>query len=176
MGLFGNQNQFDNHELLSDSEDFDITHSEAIARPWIHTKQLPPPQDPIYTYLIGSQLFNSGQIPEARSHLEDAHNKRPDSLPIAIDLARLYLKSEEYAKIESILDPFLGRTERPAYEVLFIMGRAYQKLGKLDKAIDAFDKAVDSYGLNISLLNAIGDCYFQLDKPQEAMLVWKKSL
>jgi len=166
----------DNQEVLTDSEEFDITHSEAIARPWIHTKQLPPPQDNVYTYLIGSQLFNSGRIPEAKVHLEEAFNRQPDSLPYAINLARLYLSLDEYMKIESVLAPFLERTEDPSYELLFIMGRTYQKLGKLDKAIEVFDRAVDSYGLNINLLNALGDCYFQLGKPEEALVVWEKSL
>jgi GWxTD domain-containing protein len=166
----------DNQELLSDSEDFDITHSKAVARPWIHTKQLLPPQDPVYTYLIGSQLLNSGKIPEAKTRLEKAYHSRPDSLPFALNLARLYLKSEEYVKIESILAPFLDKSERPAYELLFIMGQTYQKLGKLDRTIDVYTKAVDSYGLNINLLNTLGDCYFQLGKPQEALIVWEKSL
>lgn len=165
-----------NQEVLSDSENFDITHSEAIARPWIHTKQLPPPQNPVYTYLIGSQLLNSGRIPEAKVRLEEAFNRQPDSLAYAINLARLYLNLEEYAKIESILAPFLERAESPSYELLFIMGRTYQKIGKLDKAIEVFDRAVDSYGLNINLLNAIGDCYFQLGKPEEALVVWERSL
>ncbi len=166
----------DSRDVLSESEDFDITHSEAIARPWIHTKQLPPPQDPVYSYLIGSQLFNSGKIPEAEARLEEAFNRQPDSLPYAINLARLYLSLEKYSKIESILAPFLEQTENPSYELLFIMGRTYQKTGKLDIAIEVLDRAVDSYGLNINLLNAIGDCYFQLGKPEEALVVWERSL
>jgi tetratricopeptide (TPR) repeat protein len=56
------------------------------------------------------------------------------------------------------------------------MGQAYQKLGKLDRAIDVFNRAVDGYGSNIYLLNYIGECYFQLGKPKEALVVWTKSL
>jgi tetratricopeptide (TPR) repeat protein len=166
----------DGQEVFSDSDNFDITHSEVIARPWIHTKQLPPPQDPVYTYQIGSQLFHSGRIHEARPRLEEAFNKRPDFLPFAIALSRLYLRSGEFSKIESILGPFLGREERPTYDMLLIMGQAYQKLGKLDRAIDVFNTAVDSFGSNIYLLNYIGECYFQLGKPKEALVVWTKSL
>jgi GWxTD domain-containing protein len=166
----------DGHEVFSDSDNFDVTHSEVIARPWIHTKQLPPPQDPVYTYQIGSQLFHSGRIREARLRLEESFNKRPDFLPFAIALSRLYLRSGEYSKIESILGAFFRREERPTYDLLFILGQAYQKLGELDRAIDVFNKAVDSYGTNIYLLNHIGECYFQLGKPKEALVVWTKSL
>jgi hypothetical protein len=166
----------DGQEVFSDSDNFDITHSEVIDRPWIHTQQLPPPQDPVYAYQIGSQLFHSGRIREARPRLEDAFSKRPDFPPFAIALSRLYLRSGEYSKIESILGPLLGQEERPTYDSLFIMGQAYQKLGKLDRAIDVFNRAVDSYGSNIYLLNHIGECYFQLGKPKEALVVWTKSL
>jgi GWxTD domain-containing protein len=168
--------EVEGHELFSDRDNFSTTHSEVIDRPWIHTKQLPPPQDPVYTYQIGSQLFQSGRIREARLRLEEAFNKRPDFLPFAIALSRLYLRSGEYSKIESILGPFLRREERPTYDLLFIIGQAYQKLGKLDRAIDVFNRAVDSYGLNFYLLNNIGECYFSLGKSQEALVVWTKSL
>jgi hypothetical protein len=166
----------DGQEVFSDSDNFDITHSEVIDRPWIHTKQLPPPQDPVYAYQIGSQLFRSGRTHEARPRLEEAFSKRQDFLPFAIALSRLYLRTGEYSKIESILGAFFRREESPAYDLLFILGQAYQKLGKLDRAIDVFNRAVDSYGTNIYLLNHIGECYFQLGKPQEALVVWTKSL
>jgi GWxTD domain-containing protein len=166
----------DRQEILSASEDFDITHSETLARPWIYAKLLPSPQDPIIPYLIGTQLFNSGKILEARERFEEAYRKKPESLECALNLARTYLRLAEYEKIEPVLIPFVERSESPSYEVLFIIGRAYQSLGKLDKAIETFDKAINHHGLNIHLLNAIGECYFQLGKPQEALVVWEKSL
>jgi tetratricopeptide (TPR) repeat protein len=57
-----------------------------------------------------------------------------------------------------------------------MMGKAYQNLGELSKAIDLFDKAITHYGLNLNLLNAIGDCYFQLGEQGEALAAWQKSL
>ena len=166
----------DHQEILSDSGDFDITYSETLARPWIYAKLLSSPQDPIIPYLIGTQLFNSDKIAEAREHLEEAYQKKPDSLECVLKLAQIYLRLAEYEKIESVLTPFIERSERPAYEVLFIMGRTYQSLGKLNKAIETFDKAINHHGLNIHLLNAIGECYFQLGKSREALVVWEKSL
>ncbi len=166
----------DGQEILSDSEDFDITHSESIARSWIYTKLMPPSQDPIYTYLLGTQLFNLDRIDEAKDHLEEAFHKRPDFLDFALNLSRIYLRLGEFKKIDEVLAPFLERLETPPYELLFIMGRTNQSLGKLDRAIELFDQAVASFGININLLNSIGECYFQLGKPQEALVVWEKSL
>ncbi|MCK4264497.1 MAG: tetratricopeptide repeat protein, partial [Candidatus Aminicenantes bacterium] len=82
----------------------------------------------------------------------------------------------EYKKIEPILFPFLNQAQPPAYEVFFIMGKVYQNLGELNKAIEVFDKAISHYGLNINLLNSIGECYFQLGNLEEALAAWEKSL
>ncbi|UCC40299.1 MAG: GWxTD domain-containing protein [Candidatus Aminicenantes bacterium] len=166
----------DGREILSDSEDFDITYLEAFARPWIYSKLLPDTQDPIYAYLIGTQLFNSGKIAEARDYLEEAFHKKPDSLDFALNLTKAYYALAEYKKIESVLLPFISQPQPPKYEVFIIMGGAYQNRGELDKAVDVFNKAVSHHGLNINLLNVLGECYFQLGDVSEALAAWEKSL
>lgn len=166
----------DGQEVLFESEDFDITYLEAIARPWIYSKLLPDTEDPIYPYIIGTQLFMSGKIPEARTSLEKALQRRPDSVDFALNLAQTYMVLGEYKKVEDILLPFLNQPQMPKYEVLFIMGKAYQNLGQLNKAIEVFDRAISHYGLNINLLNSIGECYFQLGNAREALTAWEKSL
>jgi len=75
-----------------------------------------------------------------------------------------------------VLSAFFNQPEPPPYELFFIMGKAYQSLGELDKAIDTFDKAISHYGLNINLLNSIGECYFQAGNTEEALAAWEKSL
>ena len=57
-----------------------------------------------------------------------------------------------------------------------MIGKAYQNLGELSKAIEVLDKAITHYGININLLNTIGECYFQLGVPDEALAAWQKSL
>jgi GWxTD domain-containing protein len=166
----------DNQEVLFDSQDFDITHSEVIARPMIYQKLLVPSPDPVYSYLIGIQLFNSGKVEEAKVCLQEAFYKKPDNIDFAFNLARAHMKLAEYREIERVLLPFLSRLENPPYELLFIMGKAYQNMGKLDKAIEVFDKAISQYGLNLQLLNSLGECYFQLGNAQEALGAWEKSL
>jgi len=166
----------DGREILSNKEEFDVTHLEAIPRPWISSQLLPGTDNSLHTYLIGTQLFNSGKMAEARASLEKAYQKKKDSIEIALNLARVYNALAEYTKIESILLPFLSGPQPPKYEAYLIMGRAYQNLGNLDKAIDVFDKAISHYGLNMDLLNHIGECYFKLGKKKEALVAWEKSL
>jgi GWxTD domain-containing protein len=163
-------------EALSASEAFDITHFEAVSRPWVYSKVLPDPGDPIYDYLIGSQLFNIGRYDEAIVHLESAWRRKPDSADFAINLAQAYMVKKDFGKVEPLLLPFLDKEQTPSYELLFILGGAYQYRGELDKAIAVYDRAVSHYGTNTNLLNAIGECYFQKGDAKAALAVWEKSL
>lgn len=166
----------DDREVLSESEYFDVTYAEAVVRPWIYSKVLAEVDDPVYSFIIGTQLYNSGKIAEARDRLEKAFQKNPNSIDFALNLARVYLALADYKRIEPILLPFLNQSEPPRYESFFIMGKAYQALGEFDKSIDIFNKAISHYGLNINLLNSIGECYFQVGNTEEALAAWEKSL
>lgn len=163
-------------EVLSESEDFDVTYAEAIPRPWVYSKVLTEIEDPVYSCIIGIQLYNTGKIAEARDHLEKAFQRNPNSVDFALNLARVYLTLAEWKKIEPVLLPFSNLPEPPVYELFMILGKAYQNSGELNKAIAIFDKALSHYGLNIHLLNSIGECYFQLGIPDEALAAWEKSL
>lgn len=166
----------DGQEALFESDEFDLTHFEAVPRPWVYSKILAGTEDPVYSYLTGTQLFNSGKIAEARAHLEKAFEMKPDSVEFALNLAQVYMALAEYKKIEPVLQPFLEQPQPPKYEVFFVAGKACQGSGELRKAIEVFDKAISHYGLNIHLLNSIGECHFQLGELDEAGAAWQRSL
>lgn len=168
--------QLDGSEVLSEHGDFDVTYQTAIARPWIYAKLMPGPDNPVYPYMIGTQLYNKGREEEARSYLEEAYRKNPGSVEFALNLARLYMNMKDFNRVEPILQPFLDNPETAQYEVYFILAKAYQSLSLLDKAIETFDKAIDQFGVNTSLLNAVGECYFQLGRYEEALVTWERSL
>jgi len=166
----------DGQEVLSDTEEFDVTHVAFIARPWIYTKFLHGTDDPVYDYLIGTQLFNIGKTTEARVRLEKAYRRKPESIDFALGLARAHMALSEFREIEAVLLPFLNETQPLKYEAFFILGRTYQNLGRLSEAIQVFDKTISHYGINTNILNAVGECYFQLKRFEEALAVWEKSL
>ncbi|MGD2294654.1 MAG: GWxTD domain-containing protein [Candidatus Aminicenantes bacterium] len=166
----------DGREVLYEKDEFDVTHAESIARPWIYSKLLAPTEDPVYDYVLGLQLFNSGLTKEAKTSLEKAYNKKIDNLQFALSLARVYTELEEHTKVVPLLESFMSLPEPPPYEALLLLGGAYQKLGEFSKAIDVFDKAISRFGININVLNALGACYFRLGNTAEALAAWEKSL
>ena len=166
----------DGRELIAGSEEFDVSHQAAIPRPWHYSKLMPESGDPVYDYLVGIQLLNSGRAEEAKAPLEKAFQKSGNSPDIALGLAQAYSVLAEYAKVPPVLQPFLTQTQSPKYEIYVLAGQTHQKLHEFAKAIEIFDQAVSHFGVNVNLLNAIGECYLELGKTKEALAVWEKSL
>lgn len=165
----------DEQEVISSSEEFDVTYAQAIARPWIYSKLLPATNHPVYSYLIGTQYLNSNKLDKAKHHLEKAFQQNPQSVGFALNLARVYQAQKKYRKIIQVLDPFLN-IEKTEYQVYFMAGKAYQNLSQYEKAIEIFDQAISRYGVNTNLLNSIGECYSRLGNIKEALKAWEKSL
>jgi GWxTD domain-containing protein len=166
----------DGQELLAKSDEFDVTYLEAIARPWVYSRILPNAADPLYVYITGLQLFNSGKLEEARDNLEKALQAKPDSVDIAYYLARAYMRLSAYEKVEQVVLPFFNKPQAPKYELYFLLGQSHFSRGEWQKVIDLFNQAINHYGVNTSILNLLGESYLRLGKTEEARQAWNKSL
>lgn len=164
-----------NRGFISQKQEFAITALSSIPRPWVHSRILPEIESPHYSYILGVQFAHSGFYEKARTHLEQAVEKQPGSADYSIVLARIYRALREYEKAKSILLPFAAQPE-PTYEFLFLLGQTHLNLGEFDRAIIILDKAISLYGLNTNVLNMIGESYFRISNPEEALKAWEKSL
>lgn len=163
------------YEILSEGEEFDVTSVPALPRPWVHKKALPPSIDPIYSLILGRQLFNKGEINKARIYFEKAYHRKPNSLEYAISLAQVCSITKEHDRIKQILLPFL-ESPQANYKVFFLLGRAYQALGRLTQAISLYDRAISRFGANVYILNSLGECYYRIGLLKKALTAWEKSL
>lgn len=163
-------------EVVSAGEEFDLTYAAALPRPWYQSRILPAADDPIYDRITGAQLFNLGRYNEALVFQEKAHRARPDSVEVAYGLAQVYAALGRYPLAVELLSPFLAKTPAPAYEIYVLAGEALRKSGDFAKAVEVLDQAVAHYGVNASLLNAIGDSYLGLGKRADALASFEKSL
>jgi len=162
-------------ELLTEEDEFDITSAAAMPRPWVYYKKLSPPEDPVYAYILGRQHLSRGEMEKAKERLEEAYRKNPDSLEFAFGLAQANFTLRNYVQTRQILLPFSGLEKTP-YQVYLLLGKSRQALGEYDEAISTYQEAMSRYGINIVLLNSLGDCYDRLGLRDEALAAWQKSL
>jgi GWxTD domain-containing protein len=163
-------------EVSQAEEEFDLSHQAAIPRPWVHARVLPPASDPVYDFIIGSQLVNLGRLEAAESHLRRAHLSRPDSPDFSMSLAQLYSRKGEFSSVIDLLAPFMNPERPPRYEMMFLLATAYQKEGQAERALQVIDQAITHYGVNINILNLAGECHLQLGQRVEALQAFQKSL
>ena len=163
-------------EIVSAAEEFDLSFAESVPRPWFSSRILPEAGDPVYTEILGAQLFNLGRFDEARVFLERAFQKKPDSEDTATNLARVYLALENPPAVVKTLAPFMTPEKTGKYDTYLLAAEALKRMGELGRAVELLDKAVVHYGVNAVLLNSIGECYEGLGKTKEALAAFEKSL
>jgi predicted Zn-dependent protease len=163
-------------DLISASDEFDVSHQQDLPRPWFYSRLMPEAADPAFDQILGSQLFSLGRMPEARVYLERAYQRKPDSADAALSLSQVYMAMGDAARIPLILTPFLAATQPPKYEVFVLAGQAYGKLGEFAKAVNILDQAVARFGVNTFLLNEIGENYIRRGQVKEALAALDKSL
>ena len=164
-------------EIVSASEEFDLTFVEAVPRPWFSARVLPDAGDPVYSEITGAQLFNLGRLEESRIVLERACQRMPESEGTATNLAKVYLALGRAADASRIIAPFLSRTDKATtYEASILAAEALKRTGEFGRAVDILDQAVTHYGVNADIMNSMGECYIGLGKPKEALAAFKKSL
>ncbi|MBC7362161.1 MAG: GWxTD domain-containing protein [Candidatus Aminicenantes bacterium] len=166
----------DGREEITTKEEFDLTYLESLPRPWVLSRVLPSVDNPYYGHILGTQLYNLGRLSEARTVLENAWAKSPQSEELAMALAQVYVGLSEYEKAATLLGNFVNQEKPARYETYYTVGEALFHIGQFEQAINVLDRAVNHYGTNINLLNLIGDCYLGLGKKEEALAVWQKSL
>lgn len=163
-------------ELVSASEEFDLSFAESIPRPWFSSRVLPDPSDPAYQVMMGSQLFNLGRFQEARAFLARALDRDPGSEETAGSLARACLALGDAAEAARTLAAFVDPQKSPKYETLVLAAEAHKRLKDLEPAIALLDRAIGHFGVNAALINSVGECYEGLGKSQEALAAYEKSL
>jgi len=167
---------FDGKEIITGKEKFSITHLSSIARPWIYSRLLPPVGDPLYSFILGTQLYKSDKLAEAEAELEKAYSQRKDSIEFAYNLSLVYFSLKKYDKTVRVLQPFFNQTEPPKYDVYFLYGRALKYSEVYDGAIEVFNEAASRYGINVYILNELGETYFKKGDFVKALASWEKSL
>jgi GWxTD domain-containing protein len=163
-------------ELVSAAEEFDLTFAESIPRPWLSSRVLPDAGDPAYQVMLGSQLFNLGRAAEARVFFERAFARNPASEETAAGLARVDLATGDPASATQTLAAFVDPQRSPTYETLVLAADARKRVKDFEAAVGLLDRTIARYGVNASLINAIGECYEGLGKPGEALAAYEKSL
>ncbi len=161
-------------EIMAAEVLFYITPRASLPRPWIVSAPQPNSDDPAFGDILGNQYFNKQDLEKAKSLIELAYRTRPSDPLFALDFCRVLYQMKDYKGVIQTAAPFLEGETR--YEFLQISGQSLQAMGQLAEAISLYKDYLLHFGTNIIVLNAVGECYYQLGNAAEALFAWEKSL
>lgn len=161
--------------LVSRSANFGVTPVLFVPRPLVFSDPMPRVTSPIYAFVLGGQYFNKGDTARALDYSEDAYRREPTSQRYALGLARNMMAQGRYQETRGVLEPFLAGGQ-PEADTLEFMGRAYQALGDLPRAVTAYSDFLKKYGVKLGLLNELGACYTSLGDKASALRIFEQSL
>ena len=162
-------------EILSQQEIFEISPASYILRPWILAQSQDRPDSPKTFHILGKQLFNKKDYEGAYGLLKNAYSAAPENFEYSISFAQLNFQLKMYKDTLEILNPFADQIKNN-YDLTFLLGQSHQALSEFDRAVRYYNEAVDTFGVNVNLLNALGKCYFSLGEKEEALVAFEKSL
>lgn len=161
-------------EYLYEREALSVS-TKPLPGSWIAVQTNLGADDPYYSYILGNQFFDKGEVQKANDELAKAYERKPDSLDYALSYARALLALKEFQRVREILIPFeeAGKGNFGLYSYL---GRASQGMGVLEEAIVYYQKALSHKGNVAGILNSIGECYLKLEDNEQALRAFEKSL
>lgn len=163
------------NEISGQQENFEISPVTYIPRPWVIANSLIESDEPHISYILGRQLINKKDYVNAYVWLEKAHRIEPNYFDYGFYLAQVNFYLKKYKEAIETLSTFSDKG-KDNYEFNYLMAKSYQALSEFDKAIKIFDEAILYFGLNVNLLNSLGECYSKLGNKTKALVVLEKSL
>jgi GWxTD domain-containing protein len=160
--------------VLSSKTDFYVSLAASLPRAWILYQSLPGVGDPAYSNILGLQHLQTGDLAKARPLLEGAYRRSPESVAYALDYCRVLYAAKDYDGVRGVAMPFYQ--ERKKFEFAQYLGESSQALGRYGEAIAYYKDYLSSFGTNLVVLNAIGECYVKTGDLAGALTAWKKSL
>jgi len=162
------------NEILSQKENFFISHLSSLSRSWVMTQPQEGSNSAEIQHALGIQYWNKKEIDRAKKYLEIAYRLDPSQPAYALDFCRLLYAEKQYQNVLAVATPFVNNQQN--YDFLEVLGKSSQALNKYEEAINYYKQYLSHFGTNINILNAIGECYFQLGEYDEALYAWERSL
>jgi len=160
--------------VISEKAQFMVTPAAGLSRPWVLSMPFPSPDSPEILYIMGKQRLNRKETAEAVRLLAAAAGRVPEEPRYALDLARAYFEAGDLKQARETARPFMDDQKESGF--LLLMGQSSQKLGELGDAVSFYRTYLQRFGTNISVLNALGECYMTLGEREEALTAFERSL
>lgn len=154
-------------EVMYSTDDFSVLPIPSVPRPWIYSQSYTSSSQ--LREILMEQLINKGDPASALRLLENVEAKGK----ILFYAGKAKFLLGEY---KSAIDYLLNFRDNREPFVLELIARSYEGAGSLNEAIFYYESLLKITGGNIDVLNSIANCYYRLNKKEEAKKYFERSL
>ncbi len=168
--------RFINNKIPVELSEINRINSNSMASRDIQTQSSPPPAWLLYTVPLLLMLFLGGIFFILRKYLitESQILKEIDKSKVEMTLARIQAGEIEQA-IAAMEEAFIQK-DTPYPDVLFAMGMAYEAAGKIEEALNKYNRALENNPSYTKPMIAKGRCLKTLGRFEEAEKILKEVL
>jgi len=154
---------------------FIISPENIVAHPIVHARAFSLANSFLYYSVLAHQYEKVNDLDSAEQSYARVHEMKPDYKRGLVDYANLLYKKEKFDDILTLIEK-ISSNEEMRFEYYLLKGKAYMGMKNYTDAIDNFLQGNEIYNSDISLLNAIGYCYFKTGEKQKALDALNASL
>ncbi len=154
---------------------FIVSTAERLGHPIPNAKGVPLTSRYLYFGMLAQQSANLKKTAEADAYYQKVFELRPDFARGWAEYAGFLLKAGQFDKSLEAAERFRADSSL-RFEYLALRGKALAGQEKFLEASQSLLEAARVYNSDTSVLNALGLCYFKLNKKSEAIDILKASL
>jgi len=157
------------------SANFIISPTEIIPHPMVQVKAFLLSNNFLYFYMLAQQYERVKNYEKAESMFEKAYVLKPDYEKGLIRYADFLFKIEKFDESLELVEN-IKEDEKLKFQYYLIKGKAYMGMEKYSEAIKNLLEGNKIYNSDVSLLNSLGFCYYNVGEKEKALAVLKSSL
>jgi len=159
-------------KVLSEKEHFILLSQPYQVIPWVYSKLHNPFPNPEHSYMLASQYVMTKQYEKARDLLRQNLRIR-DDLKNRLLLSKALYALQEFEDSLAMIFPVYQKTqEREAAKIISLN---YVGLKDWGAALVYLEKLMQQ-AVDVSVLNLAAECYLNLNQPEKALPLLRKSL
>jgi transcriptional regulator with PAS, ATPase and Fis domain len=141
---------------------------------------------------VGHAAFHGQELADALDHYQKALRINPNHLDIHFNCGLIHRQrgqvndaAFEFMETLRLLHPitpgayYLGlfySAQTLEYQCRMNLGALFKEKGELEKALEQYQKVLDSNPGNLAALGSCGDCFMALERYDEAITIYRKAL
>lgn len=139
----------------------------STALPYLKEVVLANPEDYETYYLMGICCIRSNMEKEAMSFFSESHRLKPEHTPSAINLCKLLIKKDDYAKAKNIL-LYTHMKDASLPEVNLLLGIIYKMQKKYNRAMHYLREVLLKDKNHAEAYNLLGECCMETAMEKQA--------